>query len=86
FIAMPPYSHKQSYQLFPNFYIQQPKQEPFHPKKIYHYINHPGQHPVFHTIKAPKLQFSSILQTFKHPLQQQTHLTKRFYNLSDLAH
>ncbi|WP_369008303.1 ferritin-like domain-containing protein, partial [Staphylococcus epidermidis] len=68
YIPIATYSHKQSYHPFPNFYIQQAKHQHFHAKKIYHYINDPAQHPIFDTIKPPKVQFSSILQTFKHTL------------------
>ena len=54
--------------------------------KIYDYINDRGEHAVFDTIKAPKVEFSSILETFKDGLEQERDVTKRFYNLSDLAH
>ena len=39
----------------------------------------------FDTIKAPKVEFSSILETFKDSLAQERDVTQRFYNLSELA-
>ena len=53
--------------------------------KIYDYINDRGEHAVFDTLKAPKVEFSSILETFKDGLDQERDVTKRFYNLSELA-
>ncbi|WP_145407843.1 ferritin-like domain-containing protein, partial [Staphylococcus aureus] len=84
YIPMPPYCHKQSYQPFPNFFIQQPKQQPFHPQNIYNYINHTPPHPQFTPLSPPKIHFSTILQTFKHTLSQQQQLTTPFYNLSQI--
>ena len=86
YMAMAAYCDKESYEGFANFYIEQAKEERFHGKKIYDYINDRGEHAVFDTIKAPKVEFSSILETFKDGLEQERDVTKRFYNLSDLAH
>lgn len=36
-------------------------------------------------LKAPKVEFSSILETFKDSLAQERDVTQRFYNLSELA-
>ncbi|EEE48671.1 H-type ferritin FtnA [Staphylococcus capitis] len=86
YMAMAAYCDKESYEGFANFYIEQAKEERFHGKKIYDYINDRGEHAFFDTIKAPKVEFSSILETFKDGLEQERDVTKRFYNLSDLAH
>ena len=85
YMAMAAYCDKESYEGFANFYIEQAKEERF-TVKIYDYINDRGEHAVFDTIKAPKVEFSSILETFKDGLEQERDVTKRFYNLSDLAH
>ena len=86
YMAMAAYCDKESYDGFANFYIEQAKEERFHGKKIYDYINDRGEHAILDTIKAPKVEFSSILETFKDGLEQERDVTKRFYNLSDLAH
>lgn len=86
YMAMASYCDSQSYEGFANFYIQQAKEERFHGKKIYYYINDRGGHAKFTALPAPKVDFSSILETFKDGLAQEQDVTKRFYNLSEIAH
>ena len=78
YMAMAAYCDKESYDGFANFYIEQAKEERFHGKKIYDYINDRGEHAIFDTIKAPKVEFSSILETFKDSLAQERDVTQRF--------
>ncbi|WP_436951800.1 ferritin [Staphylococcus xylosus] len=85
YMAMAAFCDDNSYEGFANFYIQQAKEERFHGKKIYDYINDRGGHALFSSIPAPKTEFSSILETFKDGLAQEQEVTRRFYNLSDLA-
>ncbi|MCQ3817520.1 ferritin [Staphylococcus xylosus] len=85
YMAMAAFCDDNSYEGFANFYIQQAKEERFHGKKIYDYINDRGGHALFSSILAPKTEFSSILETFKDGLAQEQEVTRRFYNLSDLA-
>ena len=84
YMAMAAYCDKESYEGFANFYIQQAKEERFHGKKIYDYINDRGEHAVFSAISAPKSEFKSILETFEDGLTQEQDVTRRFYNLSDI--
>lgn len=53
--------------------------------KIYDYINDRGEHAEFKSIPAPKTEFKSILETFKDGLAQEQDVTRRFYNLSEIA-
>ncbi|MDW3865856.1 ferritin [Staphylococcus saprophyticus] len=85
YMAMAAFCDDNSYEGFANFYIQQAKEERFHGKKIYDYINDRGEHALFTAIPAPKTEFSSILETFEDGLAQEQDVTHRFYNLSDLA-
>lgn len=85
YMAMAAYCDNKSYEGFANFYIQQAKEERFHGKKIYDYINDRGEHAEFSAISAPKSEFSSILETFEDGLAQEQDVTRRFYNLSDIA-
>ena len=85
YMAMASYCDSQSYEGFANFYIQQAKEERYHSKKIYDYINDRGGHAKFTALPAPKVDFSSILETFKDSLAQERDVTQRFYNLSELA-
>ncbi|MBU0439138.1 ferritin [Staphylococcus succinus] len=85
YMAMAAYCDNGSYEGFANFYIQQAKEERFHGQKIYDYINDRGEHAKFTAIPAPKSDFNSILETFEDGLAQEKDVTRRFYNLSDLA-
>lgn len=53
--------------------------------KIYDYINDRGEHAEFKSIPAPKTEFKSILETFIDGLAQEQDVTRRFYNLSEIA-
>jgi len=44
-----------------------------------------GAHAEFRAVSAPKIDFSSILETFKDSLSQEQEVTRRFYNLSEIA-
>ncbi|WP_204180462.1 MULTISPECIES: ferritin [unclassified Staphylococcus] len=85
YMAMAAYCDSKSYEGFANFYIQQAKEERFHGKKIYDYINDRGEQAIFNSIPAPKSEFTSILETFEDGLAQEQDVTRRFYNLSDLV-
>lgn len=78
YMAMAAYCDKESYEGFANFFIQQAKEERFHGHKIYNYINDRGAHAEFRAIPAPKIDFSSILETFKDSLSQEQEVTRRF--------
>ena len=84
YMAMAAYCDDASYEGFANFYIQQAKEERF-TVKIYDYINDRGEHAEFKSIPAPKTEFKSILETFKDGLAQEQDVTRRFYNLSEIA-
>lgn len=85
YMAMAAYCDKESYEGFANFFIQQAKEERFHGQKIYNYINDRGAHAEFRAVSAPKIDFASILETFKDSLSQEQEVTRRFYNLSEIA-
>ena len=53
-MAMAAYCDKESYEGFANFYIEQAKEERFHGKKIYDYINDRGEHAVLIQLKLLK--------------------------------
>ncbi|UXR68986.1 MULTISPECIES: H-type ferritin FtnA [unclassified Staphylococcus] len=85
YMAMAAYCDYNSYDGFANFYIEQAKEERFHGQKIYDYINDRGEKAEFKALEAPKVDFDSILQTFEDGLKQEQEVTKRFYNLSEIA-
>ncbi|WP_281183107.1 ferritin [Staphylococcus schleiferi] len=85
YMAMAAYCDYHSYEGFANFYIEQAKEERFHGQKIYDYINDCGEKAVFSDLNAPKVDFNSILETFEDGLKQEQHVTKHFYELSEIA-
>lgn len=85
YMAMAAYCDYHSYEGFANFYIEQAKEERFHGQKIYDYINDRGEKAVFSDLNAPKVDFNSILETFEDGLKQEQHVTKHFYELSEIA-
>ncbi|UXR77746.1 MULTISPECIES: H-type ferritin FtnA [unclassified Staphylococcus] len=85
YMAMAAYCDYNSYDGFANFYIEQAKEERFHGQKIYDYINDRGEKAEFKALDAPKVDFDSILQTFEDGLKQEQEVTRRFYNLSEIA-
>lgn len=85
YMAMAAYCDYKSYDGFANFYIEQAKEERFHGQKIYDYINDRGEKAEFKALDAPKVEFDSILQTFEDGLKQEQEVTRRFYNLSEIA-
>lgn len=40
---------------------------------------------IFTSLEAPKTEFNSLLETFKDGLEQERDVTRRFYNLSEIA-
>lgn len=85
YMAMAAYCDHIAYEGFANFFIQQAKEERFHGKKIYDYINDRGEQAVFSSLDAPKVEFNSILETFEDGLKQEQNVTHRFYKLSEIA-
>lgn len=85
YMAMGAYCESRSYDGFANFYIQQAKEERFHGMKLYDYLNDRGIHAVFKEIPAPRVNYDSILDTFKAGLDQEKKVTESFYNISDIA-
>lgn len=85
YMAMAAYCAAESYDGFANFYEQQAAEERFHGTKIYNYLNDRDQHAKFTEIAAPKIDFTSVLDTFESGLAQEQQVTASFYNLADIA-
>ncbi len=78
YMAMAAYCDDKSYEGFANFYIQQAKEERFHGKKIYDYINDRGERAEFKEIPAPKTDFKSILETLQRWFSTRTRCNTSF--------
>ena len=71
YMAMAAYCEHNNYAGFANYYLQQAEEERFHGMKIYNYMNDRGIQAKFSATSEPKIEFSSILDTFESGLQQE---------------
>ena len=78
------YCDNGSYEGFANFYIQQAKEERFHGQKFMITLMTVVKKQCSHYFR-PKSDFKNILETFEDGLAQEQDVTRRFYNLSELA-
>ncbi|GAA0348542.1 ferritin [Bacillus horti] len=85
YMAMAAYCSAESLDGFANFFIVQAKEERFHAMKFYHYLNAIGKRATISEYKAPNNDFTSVLDCFEQALQQEKDVTKRIYELSDIA-
>ncbi|SES22240.1 ferritin [Salipaludibacillus aurantiacus] len=70
---------------FANFFLAQAEEERYHAMKFYRFINDLGERAEIKEIPAPHNTFSSVLDTFKKSLEHEKEVTKRIYNLADIA-
>lgn len=85
YMAMAAYCEYYSYSGFAHFYLEQAEEERYHGMKIYNYLNDRGVQAKFSTVEAPKTEFDSVLDTFESALIQEKDVTKKIYDLTDLA-
>ncbi|MGT0197909.1 H-type ferritin FtnA [Staphylococcus aureus] len=79
------YCDKESYEGFANFFIQQAKEERFHGQKIYNYLTTEVHMQNSEQFQHQKLTFQAYKKLFKDSLSQEQEVTRRFYNLSEIA-
>ncbi|WP_127579025.1 ferritin [Paenibacillus koleovorans] len=85
YLAMAAYCSSESYDGFANFFIVQSEEEKFHAMKIFHFINRLGRRAVVSGMDNPQNDYSSLLETFEHAFSHEQSVTKRIYELSDVA-
>lgn len=85
YVAMAAYCEHHSYSGFANFYLAQAEEERYHAMKLYDYLNDRGIQVKITATSTPKVDFDSVLDTFKVALKQEKGVTQNFYDLSDLA-
>lgn len=85
YLAMAAYATAQNYDGFANFYLMQAEEERFHAMKFYNFINDLGRDVTITGFETPGNDFSSLLDTFKTALKHEKEVTRRIYNLSDIA-
>ncbi|WDV46723.1 ferritin [Clostridiaceae bacterium M8S5] len=85
YLAMAAYCADQDLEGFANFFIVQAEEERFHAMKLYNFVNEMGGRVVLRALKGPENKFDSILDVFKKALDHEKSVTKRIYNLMDIA-
>lgn len=85
YLAMAAYCSSESYDGFANFFVVQAEEERFHAMKIYNFLNDRGEHAIIEGFPSPNNEFSSVLAVFEIALDHEKEVTKRIYNLSDIA-
>ena len=76
YMAMAAYCTAESYDGFANFFLVQAEEERFPAMKLYTYLNDRG---------ARAIITESVLNAFEVALEHEREVTKRIYNLSDIA-
>lgn len=70
---------------FANFFRVQGEEERFHAMKFYNYINQRNGRIRIEGFKLEQPEYPSILDAFKEGLKHEQEVTRRIYNLSDIA-
>lgn len=85
YLAMAAYCSAESYDGFANFFLVQAEEERFHAMKIYNFINDRGKRALITGYESPSNEFNSLRHVFEEAYLHEQKVTKRIYNLSDIA-
>ncbi|MER1986956.1 MAG: ferritin [Solibacillus sp.] len=85
YLAMAAYCTDESYDGFANFFLVQAEEERFHAMKFYNFLSDMGYRATITGFESPGNEFSSILDAFKHALLHEKEVTRRIYELADIA-
>jgi ferritin len=85
YLAMAAYCETQDMLGFANFFKVQAQEERFHAMKFYDYIYQMDGSVVFNGLEKPQGEFRDVLDVFKHGFEHEKEVTRRIYNLMDIA-
>lgn len=85
YLAMAAYLEAKNLGGAANWMKTQAQEEIAHAMKFYDFTHERGGTIELKAIPAPKVQFTSLLDVFKHSLQQEQHVTKLIHDLYELA-
>lgn len=85
YMAMAAYCASENLDGFANFFLVQAEEERFHAMKFFDFINNIGHRTIITGMGNPSNEFSSVLDTFEKGLVHEREVTKRIYNLADIA-
>lgn len=85
YLAMAAYSASIDLDGFENFFLVQAEEERFHAMKFYNYINEVDGRATISAYNEPENQYESLLSALEKALAHEKIVTKRIYDLMDLA-
>jgi ferritin len=85
YMAMAAYCSAENLDGFANFFLVQAEEERFHAMKFYNFINDMGERVTFDGFHSPSNEFESVLDVFEKGLAHEKEVTRRIYNLADIA-
>lgn len=85
YLSMAAYCASQDLDGFSNFFKVQAEEERFHAMKFFDYVNERDGDVKLAGFDAPKAEFSSILNVFEEGYKHEQEVTRRIYELSDIA-
>ncbi|MTI69305.1 MAG: ferritin [Firmicutes bacterium] len=85
YLAMAAYCADQDLDGFENFFLVQAEEERFHAMKFFNFIKEMDGRVSMQQMREPKNEFSSLKEVFETALSHEESVTKRIYNLMDIA-
>lgn len=85
YLAMAAYCSYEGLDGFKNFFVVQAQEENFHGMKFFDYVNGMGKRVKISSIPAPLNEYESILDVFSHAYEHEQMVTRRIYDLMDVA-
>lgn len=85
YLAMAAYCAAEDFDGFANFFKVQAEEEKFHAMKFYNYVNEMNGRVVLEGMPDPQNEFKSLLNAFEISLAHEKIVTRRIYNLTDIA-
>lgn len=85
YLAMAAYCESEDLTGFANFFKVQAQEEHLHATKFFDYINQKGGRVIIKGFSEPENEFSDILDTFLKAYGHEQEVTRRIYELSDIA-
>ncbi len=85
YLSMAAYAESEDLNGFANFFRVQAQEELFHAMKFYDYINQMNGRVLLENIEKPIIEFKNPLDLFEHGYEHEQTVTKRIYNLTNIA-
>ena len=85
YLAMAAYCEDLDLTGFANYYTVQAQEERAHAMKFFNYVNSMNGRVLLEAIKKPENNFENVLSTFEISYSHEQSVTKRIYNLTDIA-